>query len=551
MVLSLANPYLTKLVIDKAYKNKDMHLFITLVGAGAVIFILNNCLSSLSSYLKSSIRIKIKFNLNREAFTKLQSLPYSFFQSNATGQNIYKFSHDIESVSSFISDIIPQLILIVMRSVFVMAVIFYLNWKLALLAVILMPFIYFIPYYINKKMRDKWKTWLESSQALFNILQETLSHIKLVKSSGREFHQKRLYVKELVKNVRSNLDNQRFQIKVSLLNSLCSRFLLGAVLFYGGYQVITGEIPLGSLIAIGMYLGQFSGQHHAFAALIQQVVLNFVSCERLDTILKGEPLILENKDAVNIKFADGNIEFKNITFSYDGKNNVFNNLSFSIPGGSCIGLAGPSGSGKTTLINLFLKLYGFSGGEILVDGKNIYDIKSLSFYSQTGVALQDSYLWNDTIENNIKYTSKDAGEEDIRKAAGIAAIDIFIEGLPEGYKTVIGENASKISEGQKQRISIARAVVKKPKILILDEALSSVDGETEAKIIDNIRSNLKDSTVIIISHRVSTIKKMDKVYFLSGPDSMVMGSHDELLKENGLYRKYLASQVDEMVMGDG
>jgi len=545
MVLGLANPYLTKLIIDKAYGNKDMKLFLSLVTAGAIIFILNNGLSSLSSYLKTSIRIKIKFNLTKKVFAKLQSLPYSFFQDSSTGQNLYKFSYDIESVSSFISDVIPQFIFIILRSLSVMAVILYLNWKLAVGAIILMPFIYLIPYYVNKKMKDKWKTWIESSQALFNILQETLSHMKLVKASGRESHQKKLYIKELVKNVRVNLDNQKFQIQISLLNTISSRFLLGLVLFYGGYQVITGDIPLGSLIAIGMYLGQLSGQHHAFASLIQQVTLNFVSCERLDAILETEPLVLERKDAKTINFSEGRIEFKNVIFGYNENEKVLDCLSFAIPGGACIGLVGPSGSGKTTIINLLLRLYRFSDGEIFIDGKNIYDIKSGSFYSQTGAALQDAYLWNDTLENNIKYTHKDGGEEEVREAARIASIDTFIEKLPGGYKTVMGENASKISEGQKQRISIARAVIKKPKILILDEALSSVDGETENRIIDNIRESLRGSTVIIISHRISTIKKMDSVYFLSGPGNIINGKHEELVKNNPLYQKYLAHQLEK------
>jgi len=369
--------------------------------------------------------------------------------------------------------------------------------------------------------------------------------MKLVKASGRESHQKKLYIKELVKNVRVNLDNQKFQIQISLLNTVSSRFLLGLVLFYGGYQVITGEIPLGSLIAIGMYLGQLSGQHHAFASLIQQVTLNFVSCERLDAILETEPLVLERKDAKSINFSEGKIEFKNITFGYNENEKVLDCLSFTIPGGACIGLVGPSGSGKTTIINLLLRLYRLFDGEIFIDERNIYDIKSGSFYSQTGAALQDAYLWNDTLENNIKYTQKDAGEEEVKEAARIASIDTFIEKLPGGYKTVMGENASKISEGQKQRISIARAVIKKPKILILDEALSSVDGETENRIIDNIRESLRGSTVIIISHRISTIKKMDTVYFLSGPGNIVAGKHDELVKSNLSYQKYLAHQLEK------
>jgi ATP-binding cassette subfamily B protein len=252
---------------------------------------------------------------------------------------------------------------------------------------------------------------------------------------------------------------------------------------------------------------------------------------------------LERPGAKNIIFLKGEVRFEDVTFGYKPRAAVLKNLTFAVPGGAHIALVGPSGCGKTTVASLIARLYGPDSGRVCVDGGDIRDIKSKFFYAQVGIAMQGSNLWNNTAGNNIKYGKPDAGPDEIREAAKAACIDSFIETLPQGYDTVIGENACRISAGQKQRIAIARALVKKPKILILDEAMSSLDSETEDRIIGNIRKEFRDSTIIVVSHRLSTARKMDLVYFLRDPRAMEAGTHEELMGSDPGYRALFASQI--------
>lgn len=514
--LGLVNPYLSKLVIDNAYARKDLRLFIYLIIIAGIIFILTAATNGLSNYLNRYIRLRINFNLNRSVFKKLQNLSYGFFQENSTGDNLFKISYDIEQASRFIADILPQGISLIAKSVFILAIILFLNLKIALSVFVFVPVLYLASYYFSKKLKKALKVWVENTEGIFTRLEEVLSHMHLVKAWGKERYQIRQYIKNLIRNLKLSLSASRWEAAGLFTNTLVNRAILGLVVAYGGYQIIKGAMTLGSLTAITLYLGQLSGLQNSFVWFLQEINLGLVSCERLDSIFQSQAYLPEDKFAQEVTISQGKIAFKAVTFGYKPEKAVLENLSFCIEGGSCVGLVGPSGCGKTTVVNLILRLYQPLKGEIIIDGYNINSIKSKSLYGQIAVCLQDPYLWNDTITNNIKYAREDADFKEVKEAARIACIDDFIDSLPKGYNTIIGENACKISEGQKQRIAIARALIKRPKILILDEALASVDTQTEEKIIDNIRDFLKNSTLVIISHRPSTISRLDLIYPLAG-----------------------------------
>jgi len=551
MGMGLVSPYLAKLMIDRAYGNRDLKLFIILIAIGGVVFILNNILNGVNGYLNMQIRFRIGFDLNRNVFRKLQGLPYSFFQESSTGEHVYRISYDIQQFTQFITGVLPQAIVIIPRSVLVFIIALFLNWQMTALVLVLTPSVYFITLYFTKRRKKVLEVWIKNSQVIFNRLQEVLTHMQLVKAFGKERYELRRYIKSLIENMRVNFENIRLEIKSSLASSLINRIILGSVGFYGGYQLIKGNLSLGSLTAIMMYLSQLSHLHVSLANFFQQSSLAMISYRRLETILAAEPEVAESRQAKEIIFPENSIEFKNLTFSYKAPSAtvsvsqaetkaVLRNLSFSITSGACIGLVGPSGCGKTTIINLLLRLYQPQAGEILVAGRNINTIKSQAFYSQVGVVLQEPFLFDNSLENNIRYGWESADLRAIEEAAAVACIEDFINSLPQKYATRIGENACKISEGQKQRLVIARAVVKKPKILILDEALSSVDVEVEERILANIRKALKGSTIIAISHRLSTISKLDLIYFLQGPQKIDIAEHKSLLAQNRSYQDYLA-----------
>jgi ATP-binding cassette subfamily B protein len=545
MLLGLVNPFIAKLVIDKAYRNRDLKLFIILIAMGAAIFILNGLLGAVSDYLNRYIRMRLNFDLNRRVFKRMQRLPYSSFQDTSTGEHLYKISYDIEMVTQLITNTLPQAVTQLPRSLLILGIVFYLNWKMGLFALALAPFLFLPAYYLIKRRRQGLKKWVEASQDIFKQLQEVFSHIQLVKAFGREGHEIKQYIRTLTGRIRVRLRYARLEIAGLFANSLVNRVILGLITFYGGYQLIKGELTLGSLSAVTVYLTQLSGLQSVFVNFFREMSVGLVSYGRLETILSAAPAkARQDRAAREIIFPNGNIEFRDVTFGYKQGRMVLENMSFCIEGGSSIALAGPSGCGKSTIINLILRLYELAGGAILIDGHDVGRVKPRSLYAQIGVALQEPYLWNDTIENNIRYGDFGVAFDEIARVAEVACIDEVISNLKDGFRTVIGENACKISEGQKQRIAIARAVIKKPKILMLDEALSSVDVQTEEKIIANIKDFLRETTLIVVSHRISAIKKMDLAYFLAAPQEMLIGTHAELLGRV-IYQNYLVSLPQE------
>jgi ABC-type bacteriocin/lantibiotic exporter with double-glycine peptidase domain len=540
--LSLANPYLVKIIIDKAYTDKDLRLFIILIIAGGVIFTLSELLNGSSNYFDRYIKLHLEININKKIFRKLQSLPYAFFQDTSTGEHLYKISYDVEQFSRFMAHILPQAALLMSRTLFIFIIMFSLNRDIALLSLAAAPFLCIMQFYFNNRLKRAFRLWLENSQHIFKKLQETLSHMQLIKAFGKEKQEARQYAISLRENMKHGLNSAKIEITSLFTSSLTGRIFMGLILFYGGFQIIKGQITLGSLSAITIYLVQLSGIQNFLIYYFQQITLGMVSYERIEKILQAKAEQPEDNHARNIIMPKGRIEFRDIAFGYGNRGRVLDGLNFIIKGASCIGLAGHSGVGKSTIINLLLRLFRPHSGEILIDGNSISTIRSQSLYGQIGIVLQEPYLWNDTIENNIRYSNTKAGFKDMEEASDIACISDFINMLEKGYDTVIGENACKISEGQKQRIAIARALMKKPRILILDETLSSVDIQIERNIIENIRKKLKDTTIIIISHRLLAIRSLDLVYFLKGPKNIDIDIHENLIKDNADYRRYIKCQ---------
>ena len=543
VVLGLANPYLAKLMIDRAYQEKSFGLFLILTAAMGVTFLLSSLITSGSNYLSRRVKFRLNFDLNRRLFKNLYARPYSFFQDTSASESLYKMSYDVEQFSRFAADILPQTILLVPKLLLIIAIVFCLDRRMALAATALAPLLYITPYYFMRRVKNAFKAWVEHSQGIFRRLHEAFGNIQLIKAFGKEKAEERRYVGSLIENLKAGLRNIRLEAGGGFSATLAGRALLGFVVFYGGFRVIKGEMTLGTLSAVAIYLSQLYAVQGALAHLLQQAPLGLVSYERIGSILESgcEPgRTGRDQDA---HFAKGAVEFRNVRFAYSKDKPVLRDLSFTVGGGSRVALVGPSGCGKTTIVSLIVGLYSPEAGRISIDGFNIRNIRRESLYGQIGVALQRPFLWNDTIENNIRYGRDGASREDVMDAGRIACVEDFVNNLPKRYSTVIGETGCRVSEGEKQRIAIARAVVKRPRILILDEALSSIDAATEARIIENIRGALGSSTVIVVSHRASTIEEMDLVYFLTSPGEICAGQHQELLRGNAAYQNYLASQA--------
>jgi ABC-type multidrug transport system fused ATPase/permease subunit len=304
-------------------------------------------------------------------------------------------------------------------------------------------------------------------------------------------------------------------------------------------------MTLGSLTAIMIYLTQLVSLIMSIGGLYETITINSVSRQRLAEILDLKPEIQDKENAMDYRIPQGKIDFRDVYFGYKKDEFILKNISFSIEPASKIAMVGKSGCGKTTLLGLILRLYDIEKGVILIDGRDIKDIKLKSLKEQIGMVPQEPFLWNDTVANNILYGKEDVEENEMIKAAQISEAHNFILSLPKQYNSIIGEMACKLSEGQKQRIAIARAVIKRPKILILDEAMSSLDSETEDKIIENIKREFRDSTIIIVSHRLSAVKKMDLVYFLKNSEEIVRGKLSQLIEKEEAFYNLFTAQIEE------
>ncbi|MFH1504487.1 MAG: ABC transporter ATP-binding protein [Candidatus Omnitrophota bacterium] len=545
VLLGVALPYLSKLAVDKGIIGKELKSFIIFGAIGTGLFIINGLVNAVSALFKRSVNLRVNFDLNKKVFSHLQNLPLNFFQNRSTGEHMFRVNYDIDRVVDLVVSIPEEIIKIFPRMLFILAIIFYLNWQMALFALVLAPIMYLPVHYVTFRMRKILEELLTNSQDIFKRMEEVFSHIHLVKALGKEKAETRSYLKALIARIKIRLRNVRLEVFGSFAGGSCERIIIGLITLFGGYLVIKEQMTAGTLAAIMIYLGQLIGLQNSVAFFFQRVVMGLVSCNRLNEVLQENSLAPEiGKPKVRIIFDNPRIEFKKVRFGYCEGEDVLRDIEFNLEKG-VISLAGLSGCGKTTILNLILGIYKPGKGKVLIQGRNIEELDKVFLKQQISVALQEPFLWNDSIENNIKYAKKNASRNEVVETAALAGVDEFVKSLPQGYETVIGENACKLSEGQKQKIAIARALINKPKILILDEAMSSMDSYSEEKIMSNIRS-LPIDIVIVVSHRLSTIMACDSVYFLKSPNNILAGAPRKLIAEVREFSELFAGQIEAL-----
>ena len=541
VLLSLVNPYLTKLIVDKGIINRQLKTFILLGLLGAVVFVLDNLVKAAANFLQAGLRLKLRFDLSKKVFTRLQGSSWSLFQNKSTGEHIFKLNYDIENAVDFMVYLPNELMNILPRLFLILAVIFWLSWQMAVFSLALVCILSLPVYYLIRFRRQVWQELAANFQNIFQRLGEIFSHIYLVKALGKEKREARSYLRSLLGNTKISLRSTKLEIFNSSVASGLSWLTMGLIGLFGGYQVIRAKISLGTLTAIMVYLTQLISLESNFIVSLDKITRGLVSCQRLDEVFTQVPRIEQAQNTRKIIFKEPKIQFQKVSFGYNPQEYILKGLDFSMEKGF-IALVGPSGCGKTTILNLILRLYEPWEGEISIEGHNLRDIERYSFNSQLAIALQEPFLWNDSIENNIKYAKEGTQAEEIMAVAEVAGVDDFVKDLPQGYQTIIGENACKISEGQKQKIAIARALLIKPKILILDEAMSSMDSLSEERIIDRIKA-MGIPLVIVVSHRLSTVMACDVAYFLKAADTLLMDKPSRLLEKDTAFSNLFSRQI--------
>lgn len=538
--LSLITPYLSKLFIDKAFIDRNLTKFLNLSILGAVLFVFSMSVKAAGDIVKNRITIKLKLNLAGRFIKKFYSLDISFLQSKSVGENIYRLS-DTGSIASFVLEQCPRLLGDIFKLPLILAISFWINAQMTIVLLILSPLFILHSVYLQKKLKAIYEEIWKYSALFSKKIYEAFSRVLIIKVFGLEVYQRHIYLRSLIENIRWSIKSFRWAIISSLSSSFLSKAVYGAITLYGGWLIIKGRMTLGSYTAVMLYLAQLGALLESLSRNFEYFAQESVSLNKFFEVINAQPKIKDNPKAKALPDIKGEIQFNNVQFGYNGQP-VIKGLTFKTPPCSWIGIAGPSGCGKTTLINLILRLYDPEAGRICLDGVDLREIKLRSLREKINIATQQPLLFDVSIRENISYGLKNIRQEEIIEAAKIACVHEFISRLPQGYDTFIGEDAYRLSQGLKQRMAIARAILRNPDLLILDEAASSVDSFTEERIFKALRQRRQGLSTMIISHRLFSIKDAERIYFLRKDGKLEEGAHSQLLSESAAYRDFFHNQ---------
>ena len=542
--LNLAPPYLFKILIDDVLTGGNVSLLPNIIAMLIAVYALKTIVDIGRSYILSVLSQKVVFDMRKELFEHIQKLSLGFYDKYSSGRLLSRITSDTSRIMWFLTWGVQSLVINTLTVVGIGVIIFSIDWRLSLFALAPVPIVVAGIYKFKKKSRriyhKAWRKWSDVNV----ILVDTIPGAIVVKSFNREDYEFRRFISRLRDVVKANINVTKLRLEFfPALGFIMS--LGGAVIWWiGGMEVLKGTLTLGTLTAFISYMWQFYGPIQSLSNLIQPLQEALTSGERVFEILNVKPEIEDQPDSVVFKFK-GHIKFENVCFGYEKYVDTVRDINLEIRPGEVVGIVGPSGSGKTTLMKLLLRFYDPSSGRILIDGVDIRKIKLSSLRRQIGIVLQEPILFSGTIAHNIAYGKLDAEPEEIIAAAKAAYAHNFIMKLPLAYDSPVGERGSRLSGGERQRIAIARALITDPKILILDEATSSVDTITERLIQKALENLIKGRTTIIIAHRLSTVKNADKIVVMHNGRIVEVGTHSELLRRNGLYKRLWEAQFEE------
>jgi subfamily B ATP-binding cassette protein MsbA len=514
MLFSLLNPVLYKILVDDVLINKNAQLLLILVIAYVVLYLFSSGIGFIRDYLFTFLGQRMIFDIRRDLFEHIQKLPHSFHNQTKTGDILARLYDDVSLVQALLTRVVFSLITDLFSLVAILVILLFMDWKLTLLALGTFPIYFLLLHLFSSRIKAHSKKLRGLSGEFINFLAENITGYGLVKSFTAEKNQEMEHLRQSKKLINQN-------IVVNMLGSLSgsSTSLVAwvgyyLILWFGGLKVIHNDFSLGMLLAYTAYFWRIFGPLENLIRLNVSIQTASASMDRIFDFLEEPPRIISKTKALRRFQIQGDIEFKNASFSYDQQAKVLNRASFRIEPGQTIALIGPSGCGKTTLAHLLMRFYDPSSGAILVDKKDVRDLDLKAYRRQIGLVSQEPFLFNTSIEENIRFGKKDAASREIEKAASLAQIFDFVSNLPEGFQTRVGDRGAKLSGGQRQRISLARTLLKDPRILILDEATSSVDLETERMILSSLKSYFSNRTIIMISHRTSMLKLADRIFQL-------------------------------------
>ena len=541
--ISLTSPWLTKKAIDEAIPNKDYRMLFIL--SGIMLFSIFVIRILLAQKLKIMTRVaqKIIVEIRREVFTKLQALPFSYFDSRPHGKILIRVVNYVNSLSDLLSNGIIQLISDLFTLVVIICFMVSIDPKLTLVSMAVMPILLIVLIGMKKKQHEAWTQESYKRSNLTAYLAESLNGMKVTQSFAREKVNQGIF-DELCDKCKKvwiravNINNIIWPVVDNL-----STFGV-ALVYLAGIKWLNATVTIGTLVAFAGYIWRFWMPIQNLGNFYNSMVTTGAYVERIFELLDENEDITDRPGAKELPPIRGHVTFENVNFSYEPGNPILKNVNFTITPGMSVAIVGPTGAGKTTIVNLLSRFYNTDDGKILIDGIDIQELKIKSIRAQVGVMLQDSFLFSGTIMENIRYGRLDATDEECIAAAKSVQADEFIRAFPDGYNTVLSANGGGLSQGQRQLISFARVLLSDPRILILDEATSSVDTHTEKQLQAGLNELLKGRTSFIIAHRLSTIRNSDVIFFVDHGEIVERGNHNELLELDGNYASMVQKQVN-------